>query len=271
MEQKTKQKNELLKDSQEQKLGILDLKTTINNQMVLIEMQKENTYNIPERALQYISKVYSEQLKTKEKYEDSQRVTLIIISNRNYLKTEKAVNDIMLMIVPEKNEKNNAENETYTDKIKIISIEIQKYLKREKKEKPTELDLWMWLFSMEKEWVEMALSAKAQAIQKAYEELEYLSQDEAAKLEYDSYVRAKYNESMQIYYATLRGERRGEQKGESRGRKFGLIEGGKNEKIKIIKNMLKKKMKIEDIVELTKASKKEIEEIEKEMNKKVKK
>ena len=84
MEQKTKQKNELLKDSQEQKLGILDLKTTINNQMVLIEMQKENTYNIPERALQYISKVYSEQLKAKEKYEDSQRVTLIIISNRNY-------------------------------------------------------------------------------------------------------------------------------------------------------------------------------------------
>ena len=145
------------------------------------------------------------------------------------------------------------ENEIAIDKLQIYILEIPKYIKIKKKEEITELDLWMMLFSGKREVIDMALSAKAQAIQKAYEELEYLSQDEEARAEYDNYMDAKLDMSMKMYFA--------KESGKTEGRKL----GGKNEKIKIIKNMLKKKMNIEDIIELTKASKQEIEKIEKEM------
>ena len=113
----------------------------------------------------------------------------------------------------------------------------------------------------------MALSKGAKAIQRAYEQLEYLSQDEQAREEYDNYIQSKIDMQMKIDYAEERGISKGISQGLSRGRKEGKEEGIKygerKQKIKIVKNMLKSNLSIETIMDVTGATKKEIEEIEK--------
>ena len=66
---------------------------------------------------------------------------------------------------------------------------------------------------------------------------------------------AKLDMSMKMYFA--------KESGKTEGRKL----GGKNEKIKIIKNMLNENLSLETIMKCTKIPKKEIEKIEKEMKK----
>ena len=100
----------------------------------------------------------------------------------------------------------------------------------------------------------MALSKNAEKIKKAYEELEYLSQNKAAREEYDAYQRAIIDEKMKIQYA--------EEKGIERGKNEGKIE----EKLEITKEMLKLKMPIETIIQITKLKEEEINKIKNEMN-----
>ena len=223
---------ELYKNSKEDKLGILDIKAVLdNNSIVDIEMQVSNEGNIIERDLYYLTKLYSEQLKNKENYKNAKKVIIINLLGYNFFKTNSPYHKITLK--ENKNKENmyvklyEVEEEFNTDKIQIYVVEIPKYLMLENKENPSELDQWMWLFSGEKEMMKMALSKGAQAIKKAYKELEYLSQDEQARQEYDEYVEAKFNNSMIMHF-----ER-------------------EKEKIQIAKNMLKSNLSIEIIMEVT--------------------
>ena len=100
----------------------------------------------------------------------------------------------------------------------------------------------------------MALSKNAKKIKKAYEELEYLSQDKAAREEYDAYQRAIIDEKMKIQYA--------EEKGIERGK----IEGKKEGKLEIEKKMLKKSTDIELIKEFTGLTEEEVNKVKSEMN-----
>jgi predicted transposase/invertase (TIGR01784 family) len=107
---------------------------------------------------------------------------------------------------------------------------------------------WLQLISGEREMVEMALSKNAQKIEKAYKELQYLSQDKAAREEFDAYQRLKIDEKMKIDYA----EERGIQKGREEARK---------EKIEMVKEMQKLNISIDIIMQTTKFTKEEIEKI----------
>ena len=88
--------------------------------------------------------------------------------------------------------------------------------------------------------IEMALSRKARKIEKAYEELEYLSQDEKAREEFDAYQKAIMDENSKIHYAE------------------------KNKAIEIAKEMLKSKMPKTEIIKYTKLSEEELNKIENE-------
>jgi predicted transposase/invertase (TIGR01784 family) len=101
--------------------------------------------------------------------------------------------------------------------------------------------------------VEMALSKKAKKIEKAYKELQYLSQDKEAREEFDAYQRLKINEKMKIQYA--------EEKGMKAGREEGKIEGAKEKQIEIAKEMLKLNIPIETIVQVTKLTEEKIKKL----------
>ena len=241
---------ELYKNSKEDKLGILDIKAVLdNNSIVDIEMQVSNEGNIIERDLYYLTKLYSEQLKNNENYKNAKKVIIINLLGYNFFKTNSPYHKITLK--ENKNKENmyvklyEVEEEFNTDKIQIYMVEIPKYLMLENKENPGELDQWMWLFSGKKEMIKMALSKGAQAIKKAYKELEYLSQDEQARQEYDEYVEAKFNNSMIMYFEREKGK--------------------KQEKIQIVKNMLKSNLSVETIMAVTGLTEKEIEDIKQDL------
>ena len=148
----------------------------------------------------------------------------------------------------------NKEETTMTDKLEVHIIEMPKFIKIKNKEE-NKLAEWLMLLSGKGELVKMALSKNAEKIKKAYEELEYLSQNKAAREEYDAYQRAIIDEKMKIQYAEEKGISIEEKRGE------------KNKTIEIAKEMLKLKMPMETIIQITKLSEEELNKIDNKINK----
>ena len=66
------------------KLGILDIKATLNNKITVnIEMQVKNEYNIKERSLFYWSELYSSELYKNQDYTENKKTITINILDFN--------------------------------------------------------------------------------------------------------------------------------------------------------------------------------------------
>ena len=236
---------ELTKNIEDQKKSILDIKAILDdNSIIDIEMQVKNEYNMVDRTIQYLTKLYSEQLENSEDYTQTKKVIIINILGYNLLKTN-TYHTITHLKHEEHNQKEyvklyDKEETTLTDKLEIHTIELPKFLKLRDIEE-NKLVEWLRLFSGKGELIKMALSKNAKKIEKAYKELEYLSQDKLARAEYDEYIEAKRLEKMKVQYA----EEKGIQK----------------EKVKIAKKMLKLNVPIDIIMKSTELTKEEINNI----------
>ena len=75
--------NQILeKDLKSDKVGILDIKAKLNNEMLCnIEMQMINHKNIDKRILFYWSKIYSSGLKSGENYEKLKKTIIVLVAN----------------------------------------------------------------------------------------------------------------------------------------------------------------------------------------------
>ena len=240
---------ELLKNKEEQKKSILDIKAILNDNTIMdIELQIRDENNITERGIQYLTKLYSEQLENGEKYTDTKKAIVIILLDFNYYKVNTYHSIAHLKFEPCNDNTYiklyDEEESTMTDKLEIHVIELPKFLKHKSKEE-SKLAEWLMLLSGKGELIEMALSKNAKKIKKAYEELEYLSQDKAAREEYDAYQRAIIDEKMKIQYAEEKG-----------------IEKGKTE---ISKEMLKSKVPINEIMKYTKLTEEELIKLQKQI------
>ena len=110
---------DLNKDYIEDKFSRLDVKaTTSNDEVINIEIQLKNEYNMIKRSLYYWSKLYSEQLNEGEDYSILKRTICINILNFKYLKTRKFHSAYRL--------KEIYRNEELTDVAEIHFIEIPK-------------------------------------------------------------------------------------------------------------------------------------------------
>ena len=76
-------RNQVLdKEYIEQKLGILDLKVTLDdNSICNIEIQLTDKHNMEKRMLHYWGKLYSSQLKVKEEYSEIKPVISVLIAD----------------------------------------------------------------------------------------------------------------------------------------------------------------------------------------------
>ena len=111
----------------EDKYSRLDVKATTNNDEIInIEIQLKNEYNMVQRSLYYLSKMYEEQLNEGEDYSKLTRTVCINILNFKYLKTERFHTGYRL--------KEIETNEELTDIIEMHFIEIPK-LPKESDEK----------------------------------------------------------------------------------------------------------------------------------------
>ena len=209
----------------EDKFSRLDVKaTTSNNEIINIEIQLKNEYNMIKRSLYYWSKLYSEQLNEGEDYSILKRTICINILNFKYLKTRKFHSGYRL--------KEIYSNEELSDVAEIHFIEIPKL--EEGSDEKDMLVAWIeFLKDPESEKVR-SLEMSIDEIRQAKDELIRMSNDDTQRELYE--MRAKTLKDK--ISALNEAERKGMQKGMQKGIKEGLQKGEKKKALEIAKSMI---------------------------------
>ena len=210
----------------EDKFSRLDVKaTTSNNEIINIEIQLKNEYNMIKRSLYYWSKLYSEQLNEGEDYSVLKRTICINILNFKYLKT-RMFHSVYRM-------KEIHTNEELSDIEEIHFIEIPKL--EDGSDEKDMLVAWIeFLKNPESEKVR-SLEMSVDEIREAKDELIKMSNDDTQRELYE--MRAK----------TLRDKISALNEA---GRK-GIKKGEKNKAIEIAKSLIKLGLDKESIAKST--------------------
>ena len=201
----------------EDKFSRLDVKaTTSNDEIINIEIQLKNEYNMIKISLYYWSKLYSEQLNEGEDYSLLKRTICINILNFKYLKT-RMFHSVYRM-------KEIHTNEELSDIEEIHFIEIPKL--EDGLDEKDMLVAWIeFLKNPESEKVR-SLEMSVDEIREAKDELIKMSNDDTQRELYE--MRAK----------TLRDKISALNEAERKGIKKGREEGEKNKAIEIAKSLI---------------------------------
>ena len=249
----TIQNPEIPKNMRDSKIGILDVRAEINGKEIIeVEMQVQNQYNIDKRSPIYITKIYSDQLKEGDSYVKVKKVAVINILNFNYYERNSYHSVGRMKFENSKeNEKVDMgyilEEQYVTDDLEMHFIELPKFRKKNP-DISSKLDQWLWLICGEEEKIKMAKNEN-EKIKEAKSELE--------KLE----MSAEDRELYELRLKAIRDEINIRESGYTDGMKDGEEKGKKQKSIEIAKNMLKKQIPLELIEELTGISQSEIEKI----------
>ena len=199
------------------KYSRLDIKAeTNNNEIINIEIQLKNEYNMIKRSLYYLAKMYEEQLGEGEEYSKLNRTVCINILNFKYLKTEKFHTGYRL--------KELESNEELTDVIEMHFIEIPK-LPGESDEKDM-LSVWT-------EFLRDPESEKVRSLEMSIEEIRE-AKDELVRMSNDKEQREIYEMRAKILKDKVSALNEAERKGIEKG----IEKGIQQEKIEIAKNLL---------------------------------
>ena len=247
-----------------EKRGLLDIKAeTEDGTMLDIEMQMEDEKDIDERATSYMGKLISEQLQVGHKYTELKKSIVIFITNYNFLKRnsyhsigrlkfEKTLKEEYVELGYEK------EEEIASEYIEYHYIELPKYKNKNPKDF-TKLDQWMCIFTQNEGGIMLAKKENKE-IERAINTLDFISEDPKERERHNSIVMAEYNRLTSQHNFYKAGLQDGiEKRNRTAEKKNGITKGEKNEKIKIAKELLKLKMPIEQIIQITKLTKEEIE------------
>lgn len=232
---------EIQKENIEDRIGILDLKATINfNTTVDIEIQVKDYHNMVERSTFYVAGLYHTGLKTGEEFESNNKVIGINILKFNIFEWEKYHSKGIL--------KEQELNKIMTDALELHFLELPKFL-RSKNEGNKKLRQWLDFISNERKGeIEMAVKEN-EKIAKAKKEYEYLTGD--AAVQRLAFLRDKWERDHNSEIAWERKE--------------AMKLGEEESKKQIAKEMLKRNMKEEIIIEITKLTNEELEKIKKEL------
>ena len=249
----TIQNPEIPKNMRDSKIGILDVRAEINGKEIIeVEMQVQNQYNIDKRSPIYITKIYSDQLKEGDSYVKVKKVAVINILNFNYYERNSYHSVGRMKFENSKeNEKVDMgyilEEQYVTDDLEMHFIELPKFRKKNP-DISSKLDQWLWLICGEEEKIKMAKNEN-EKIKEAKSELE--------KLE----MSAEDRELYELRLKAIRDEINIRESGYTDGMKDGEEKGKKQKSIEIAKNMLKKQIPLELIEELTGIPKEKIEKL----------
>ncbi|MDU4934883.1 MAG: Rpn family recombination-promoting nuclease/putative transposase [Peptostreptococcaceae bacterium] len=156
----------------EDKFSRLDVKAKTNNREIInIEIQLKNEYNMIQRSLYYWSKLYEEQLNEGDRYDKLSRTVCINILNFKYLKNDRFHNGYRL--------KEIETNEELTDLQEIHFIEIPKLKKLSTEDEVIDmLEGWVEFLRDPESEVVRKLEMTTKEIREAKDELYRLSRNE---------------------------------------------------------------------------------------------
>ena len=198
----------LRKQSEKEKLGILDVRILMNNNTEIdIEIQLAAMNIWADRALFYLAKMYAEQISAGEDYTVFKKCVSISILNFTLFPKEAEFYSCFHI-------REDTRDFLYTDKMEFHVIELPK-LPEKLQEGSSDLELWAAFIDAERKEVFDMLADKNPYIESAYRKLQIISQDRDKRLEYEAREKAvrDYNEGL------LEAEERGIAIGQERGRK----------------------------------------------------
>jgi len=205
----------LPKIHEDDKLGILDVRVLMNNDTEIdTEIQLSRLSVWGDRALFYLSKIYTGQIRPGDTYNVFKKCVSISILDFVLFKNETEFYSRFHIM-------EDTRHFLYTDKMEFHVIELPK-LPEKLRENSGSLELWAkFINAVEKEEFDM-IAEKDPYIRSAYQKLQIISQDKDKRLEYEAREKAIRDYSQGIFEAEQRGERRGERRGEQRGREEGI-------------------------------------------------
>ena len=210
------------------KIGILDVRAIIDGKINCdIEVQVVDQRNIEKRILFYWSKLYIDSIKEGNDYNKLKKTIIVLILDYNLEKLSKIEHFMTNWQIREKNHPKTV----LTDALELYIIELPKFDTNNLNDNQTLLNSWINFIKNPKEVIDMPNSK----VKKAQQVLEEISQD--GRERYLAELRQKYimDQTSMKNYAYNEG-----------------IEAGiKQNQIEIIKKMIKKKLNINTISDLT--------------------
>ena len=264
---------EIAKDFYDSKYGVLDLKVTLDENIIVnIEMQLHNEYNMEQRSVYYMASTYAMQLGEGSPYTDCKKVIVINILNFIYYKRNCYHSIARMKFEPaEENEKVDLgygpEDEYASEYLEMHMIELPKF-KKKNPEVSNRLEQWLWLFIGGEEEVQKASKVNKE-IERINKKLASMSLSQEERNNYEFRLKAIRDEISAIAYATQKGLQQGIEEGieqgieqgKEQGIKQGIRQGEEKAKLEVAKNLLAKGFPISEIEEIVGVSKEEIEKI----------
>ena len=190
----------LSKDTEDGKYGILDVRVELKDaSQIDLEMQVTPFEFWDKRIIFYLSKMYIEQIKEGDSYENLKPCVHVSILNFNlFPEDQECFREIAFCDLKTK--------QKYTDLLDIYVLELKK-LPPEKKDEPLIIK-WMRFLSAEKKEDFEKMAGEDTYINEAYEVLQKLSADERKKLEYEARQKAIRDYNSQMSSSFKNGEKR---------------------------------------------------------------
>lgn len=226
----------LKKESIGDKLGILDIRAkSTSGEQFNIEVQLVNQYNMEKRTLFYWSKLFTEQLKEGQVFNELKKTITINILDFNYINLDSYHTVFHLW-------EDKVRDYKLTDVLEIRFIELPKFSKkRPDLSKP--LDRWLaFIDGAPEEVLEMAAKEEP-TIAKAEELLEYFSSLDEIRRYYDAREMAVHDEVSRIAGAREEGKEEGREEGQMEILKKLVSAGMEAEKIADITGVPLEKIK----------------------------
>ncbi|MGU8487712.1 Rpn family recombination-promoting nuclease/putative transposase [Clostridium perfringens] len=236
--------NDLDKEHNADKFSRLDIKAkTDKDELINIEIQVKNEYNMIQRTLYYWSRIYTDQLSSTRDYSELSRTICINILNFKLLDNDNYHNTYRL--------KELTTNEELTDieEIHFIELPKSKEVKSEEVDNIDSLLKWIEFIKEPESETVRILELTDESIRKAKTQLYKLSLDKKTIEQYRIREKALYDE-----ISALENSR---EKGLQEGVKIGRIE----EKINLAKKSITEGLSISLISKLTGLSEEEIKRL----------
>ena len=223
----------------DEKLGILDVRTMMEDgAQINMEMQAYPFGEWDARSLFYLSKMYAEQIGRGDPYTKLKKcIHVSILDFIRFADDEKCHRTIRLC--------DEQTGKKYTDLLEMQILELKKLPKELRED--DDIIQWMRFLAgkSRKELEDMA--GTSEYIEEAYRELERMSADERARLEYEARQKAIRDHDAIMSSAWETGMEKGMEKGLRKGREQGV----RQERKDIALRMLEKGMGMETIADLT--------------------
>lgn len=189
------------------KQGSLDLKMYVDDKVVNVEIQLKDEGNFRDRSVYYWSKMYADELKRGQEYEDLKQTIAINILNFKLFDCDEPYSSFKLL--------ETARHEVLTDKCSILFFELTKV--NNKVDSKDRKKLWLQLINAEtEEELDMLNQTGVPEIQKAVVILHEMSLDE----EVQEMARLREKWILDENSALGNAERRGIEKGAKKEREY---------------------------------------------------